>query len=294
MARVAKNANMICCRPKTLPHDLQESAAEDAIQENPANKPGQLPELPGVVWTPQRIAAITTKMWKSSGVRLTVQFLDTNVVELKNKILSFMNSWGKFSNVQFTESRQGQVRIARNSGDGYWSYLGTDILSIPSNQPTMNLDSFSLSTSDSEYARVVKHETGHTLGFPHEHMRPEIVALIDPVKAKAYFLTYDGWNAQTTLEQVLTPLNPAALTATPPDRFSIMCYQLPAEIMKNGVAIPGGLDIDSIDAGFAGSIYPLVITPPPPPPPQPTINLPVKMQALDAMGKVIGEYKLVQ
>jgi len=54
---------------------------------------------------------------------------------------------------------------------GYWSYLGTDILHIPKNRPTMCLENFSMDTLESEYKRVVRHETGHTLGFPHEHMR---------------------------------------------------------------------------------------------------------------------------
>ena len=70
------------------------------------------------------------------------------------------------------ESR-AQVRIARTREDGYWSYLGTDILSIDASQQTMNLDSFSMNTPDSEFYRVVRHETGHTLGFPHEHTQPD-------------------------------------------------------------------------------------------------------------------------
>ena len=60
-------------------------------------------------------------------------------------------------------------RISRGS-EGYWSYLGTDIRLIPRNRPTMNLQGFTMNTSESEYKRVVRHETGHTLGFPHEHI----------------------------------------------------------------------------------------------------------------------------
>ena len=54
---------------------------------------------------------------------------------------------------------------------GYWSYLGTDVLHIPVDQQTMNLQGFTERTPESEYRRVVRHETGHTMGFPHEHMR---------------------------------------------------------------------------------------------------------------------------
>jgi hypothetical protein len=33
-------------------------------------------------------------------------------------------------------------------------------------------------TPDAEFYRVVRHETGHTLGFPHEHMRKEIIVVL--------------------------------------------------------------------------------------------------------------------
>ena len=95
-----------------------------------------------------------------------------------------MNAWNKNSERAVRgNATDPEVRIARNPGDGYWSYVGIDILSIPENEPTMNLESFTMSTPNSEFFRVVRHETGHTLGFPHEHMRRELVARIDPDKA---------------------------------------------------------------------------------------------------------------
>ena len=106
-----------------------------------------------------------------------------------------MNAWGAFCNVQFTETATNpQVRIARTGGDGYWSYLGTDVLHIAAGQPTMNLDSFTMNTADSEFHRVIRHETGHTLGFPHEHLRKEIVNRIDRAKALQYFESTQGWS----------------------------------------------------------------------------------------------------
>ena len=35
---------------------------------------------------------------------------------------------------------------------------------------------------------MVRHEAGHTLGFPHEHMRKALVAMIDERKAIEYFV----------------------------------------------------------------------------------------------------------
>ena len=104
----------------------------------------------------------------------------------------------------------------------------------------MNLEQFTMDTPDSEFHRVVRHETGHTLGFPHEHMRKELVSLIDEEKAVAYFASADGWSREETVQQVLTPLDDATLKETPhADATSIMRYEIPGEITKNGQPIPG-------------------------------------------------------
>jgi len=126
-------------------------------------------------------------------------------------------------------------------------------LHIPANLPTMNLQDFSMATPDSEYNRVVRHETGHTLGFPHEHMRKDLVARIDREKAYQYFWDTQRWDRTTVDQQVLTPLNERSLMGTPADQTSIMCYQVPAEITIDGEPILGGIDINETDYQFAGA-----------------------------------------
>lgn len=146
-------------------------------------------------------------------------------------------------------------RISRGS-EGYWSYLGTDIRLIPRNRPTMNLQGFTMNTSESEYKRVVRHETGHTLGFPHEHMRKALVERIDPAKAYEYFRRKQGWEPRMVDQQVLTPLDERSIMGTPADQTSIMCYQLPGSITRDGKPILGSMDINQTDYAFAGRIYP--------------------------------------
>jgi hypothetical protein len=182
--------------------------------------------------------------------------MEKTPANLRDRILSHMNAWSKTIGITFAyTSGVGQVRISRR-GSGYWSYLGTDVLLIPHNRPTMNLQGFSMSTPESEYKRVVRHETGHTLGFPHEHMRQELVDRIDPAKAYDYFRRTQGWPPSTVDEQVLTPLNSRSIIGTPADQTSIMCYQLPGSITRDGRPITGGNDINATDYAFAGRIYP--------------------------------------
>lgn len=265
---------MFPCTQKRL---VSVAAANVAIALNPANRPPieHLSRLvPGFVTTPGRLALLTSKFWGSGGVKLTVGFVEPTSPELQRKILLHMNAWGEFSNVKFTlATTDPQVRISRDSG-GYWSFLGTDILHIPRDQQTMNLEGFTLSMPDSEFYRVVRHETGHTLGFPHEHMRRELVARLDPQRTTQYFAQTQGWSAQEVLEQVLTPLEDGSLLRpdlSHADQDSIMCYQLPGSITIDGLPIHGGTDIDDSDKSFAAAMYPLQKptppTPPTPPPP---------------------------
>jgi hypothetical protein len=208
------------------------------------------------VHDPMRIAVMTAKYWGAKSRKFTVAFVESTPSDLKARIISHMNAWTKTGGMSFVgTSGTGDVRISRAPG-GYWSYLGTDVLHIPKNRPTMNLQGFTMNTPESEYKRVVRHETGHTLGFPHEHMRKALVARIDPSKAYKWFLATYGWDKATVDAQVLTTLSEASLMGTPADQTSIMCYQLPGLITKDGKPIVGGTDIDGTDYKFCGTIYP--------------------------------------
>jgi hypothetical protein len=249
------------CSPRVLPTRLLVKAAEVATSINPVNAPffgpaASLGADHSDLMEPARIAVLTSKYWGPSPRRLTVSFMESTPPALRARIVHHLNAWSKATSISFVEtSGAGDVRISRGAG-GYWSYLGTDIRLIPRNRPTMNLQGFTMSTPDEEYKRVVRHEAGHTLGFPHEHMRAELVARIDREKAYEYFRRTQGWSRAEVDQQVLTPLSSTSIFGTPPDETSIMCYQLPGSITRNGKPILGGKDINATDLTFAGRIYP--------------------------------------
>ena len=68
-------------------------------------------------------------------------------------------------------------------------------------------------------------------------------------RSQCYFCTSPG-------TQVLTPIEESSLLGTTPDPRSIMCYQIPGSITKDGKPILGGTDIDQLDYEFAGRLYP--------------------------------------
>lgn len=254
----------IVCTPKSLPASKQPAAARKAIEINPANHPGAraMRAAAGGAAGPARLALVVGRRWPASGVQLTVKFLDNPPKDLRRRILLHMNAWAKTANVTFRETTgAAKVRIARLDSppdmSGYWSYIGTEILHIPASQPTLNLEAFTMNTPESEFHRVVRHETGHTLGFPHEHMRRELVKLIDPDKAITFFGRTQGWTPDEVREQVLTPIEESSLLGTAhSDAHSIMCYQIPGSITRSGKPIVGGLDIDAKDYAFAAAMYP--------------------------------------
>jgi hypothetical protein len=268
---IMSNEPMVCV-PKALPQDQWVSAAREASRINPLNHaPVErlMAVMPEFEPSPLSLAVLTMKYWGSSGVKLTVGFLDDPPADLRGRLLSHMNAWSKTANVTFMEtSTDPQVRIARapwaGIAGGYWPYVGTDILQIPPDQPTMMLEGFTMATKDSEFYRVVRHESGHTLGCPHEHMRSELVEKIDPEKAIAYFGETQGWSEAMVRRQVLTPIENSSLWGTAhADPDSIMCYQIPGVITKEGFPILGGMDISNLDYSFIAHVYPVPQPAPP-------------------------------
>jgi len=257
----------IGCTIKQLDSSMMEQAAEHAININPTNGVSFGPTALAGLDTPLKIAVMVSKYWGPIPRTLTVSFMDNPSTELRRKIINHFNAWTKTGCISFAETGGvGDIRVSRGPG-GYYSYLGTDIMLVPKNQNTMNLEGFTMNTPDSEFYRVVRHEVCHSLGCPHEHMRRQLVARIDRQKAYNYFLQTQGWDRQTVDQQVLTPLEERSIRGTvEADQDSIMCYQLPGQITLDGQPIRGGNDINEADYAFIGKIYPKqgVVEPPPP------------------------------
>lgn len=250
------------CTTRLLPPQQRAAAAIHAVRTYAKNLPSGADAGDLLSDAADRLAVVVNKWWGPS-VDLTVGFLDNPSRELRDKILLHLNAWSRDAAVRFHEvGTDPTIRIARLSDDdlpgfgGYWSYVGTDIDTIPADEPTMNFEGFTAAESDSEFHRVVRHEAGHSLGFPHEHMRQELVQRLDREKVIAAFMTAQGWTKQEVIDQVLTPLEESSLFGTAAaDQTSIMCYQIAGTLTLDGKPITGGTDINEADHRFAARVY---------------------------------------
>lgn len=161
--------------------------------------------------------------------------------------------WAQAANLKFdfNNAANAEIRIAFDSNDGAWSYVGTDCSSIPLNQPTMNLGFLDGGTA--------AHEFGHAIGLAHEHQNPrggiqwnEQVVIEELAKSPNF------WDEQTTRHNVLRKYTVDQINGTDFDPDSIMLYFFPASWTMNGIATKANEVLSAIDKQFiAGAkMYP--------------------------------------
>ncbi len=141
------------------------------------------------------------------------------------------------------------------------SYLARAFFpSTPRATRNVLIDNSAFTSTDVSFIGVLRHELGHTLGFRHEHTRPEAGTCFED----------NSW-------RVLTPY----------DSASVMHYP-----QCNGTGSFTGLELTELDAEGAAAVYgaPGGTNPPPPPPPPPpattteTFNGSVARLETDAFG----------
>jgi hypothetical protein len=169
--------------------------------------------------------------------------------------------WSAVANLKFDFGNDpaSDIRIAFDSNDGAWSYIGTDCKSIPLDQPTMNLGFLDGGTA--------AHEFGHAIGLGHEHQNPaggiewNESVVIQSLKGSPNF-----WTEAQIRHNVLTKYTAAQVNGTAFDPNSIMLYFFPGSWVRSGVGTHANEILSAVDKSYIASAtaYPPSTTPAPP------------------------------
>lgn len=266
--------------------EQQERAAALAIEERADNAPaisrGSLPLGMGTSLPGPSIAALTGKLWKPGRV-LKVKFLDGDPV-VQEKLQPFAHEWEKYANIKFEfgQDPKAEIRISFKQ-TGSWSYLGTDALGIPLNQPTMNFGWLTKSTALEEYSRVVIHEFGHALACIHEHQNPSTNIPWDKEKVYKYYQgPPNNWTRMQVDINLFTRYAKDDTQFSEFDKESIMLYPIPNDFTIGDFEVGWNKVLSAVDKQYIGTLYPKAEKPTN----ELTINAPAISAAIGQLGEI--------
>lgn len=211
---------------------------------------------------PRKIAFVTAKKW-ANGRTLRVAFMGGTAAQ-KNHVKQVVPELERFANIKFAfdaDPGQSEIRVAFASGQGTYSYIGTDALGIPRNTPTLNLGWIDPGTT--------LHEFCHALGAIHEHQHPQAGI---PWDREAVYRYYSGppnyWDRATIDNNIFGKYAQTITQFSAYDKLSIMHYPIDRALVTDpNFAVGWNRVLSAQDKTYLGEVYPGIQTPPPPPPP---------------------------
>jgi hypothetical protein len=203
-----------------------------------------------IVRRPAESRAITRrgKLWMIGSV-LRVLFMGGTPVE-QTVARQQAEWWAQVANLRFdfNNAPDAELRIAFDTDECAWSYIGTDAKGIPLDQPTMNLGFVD--------GGIAAHEFGHAIGLVHQRQNPEggkqwneTVMIRDLSGPPMY------WTAEQIRRFMLT-MNTDSMFGTFFDPDSIMNFFYPPEWTQNGVGTMANTALSSMDKALIAKMYP--------------------------------------
>jgi hypothetical protein len=244
-------------QPFDLTHTVEQLWPEPTRQRKSARADaGTTPE--GDTWVPGGPVAVTAKVWKP-GRTLRVKFLKGDYA-LRKRVMQAAMEWTRYANVRFKVVDKGDAELRVGFDEsGLWSYIGTDCLSIPSDQPTINLGQLTSTTAREEVRRVVLQQFGRALGLAAAHQSP--VAAIPWNKKAAYeYYNKKGMSRPQVDANLFWKYDRQQVTYGPADPYSITHQPIPKEITHGKREIVPTNELSQGDKQFIARLYPAATT----------------------------------
>jgi hypothetical protein len=190
-----------------------------------------------------RAIIVTRSLW-INGTTLRVRFLGGTQAQ-QAKAREQAQWWTEHANLEFEfgNAPDAEIRVAFDASDGAWSYIGTDCLGIPQNQPTLNLGFLDGGTA--------AHEFGHAIGLAHEHQNPDggiqwnRDAVIRDLSGPPNF-----WTVEQIEHNVLSKYSRDQIRGTEFDEDSVMLYFFPDSWTLNGRGTKANEVLSRLDKEF--------------------------------------------
>jgi len=215
----------------------------DRVLPRNVNRPQRLQLMPG---GPPKAIIDFRRLW-INGSTLQVRFMGGTSAQ-HNLVKEQAGWWTQHANLKFdfNNAANAEIRIAFDTNDGAWSYVGTDAREIPVNAPTMNLGFTDGGTP--------AHEFGHAIGLHHEHQNPDGgIQWNEAVVIQALSGPPNNWTPDQIRFNVLKKYSADQVRGTTFDRDSIMLYFFPPEWTLNGVGTKNNEVLSRMDKDFIAS-----------------------------------------
>ena len=207
----------------------------------------------------QPLTTATEKMWNPGDV-ITVYLATNNGSDfIRDQVKQYARVWEQHANIKFdfiADFKAAKIKVGFFNNGQSWSWVGRDVLFNPLQLYTMNFGWFDAATLPEEFSRVVTHEFGHALGFLHEQQSPASPLQWNLNKTYAYFKTNDNWDPATVDAQIITKYNANNTNFSSYDRFSIMHYEIPDDLLMSGSGAPVNKWLSETDKKYARYWYP--------------------------------------
>lgn len=204
-----------------------------------------------------RAAFEILRLWEN-GRRIRCRFIDGQSA-VQAKVEAIAKEWEAHANLklEFVAGGAAEVRISFAEKGFSWSTVGTDALTVPAAEPTMNYGWLDASTPLREYQRVVRHEFGHALGMIHEHQNPAAQGQIPWDKPKVYaYYAQQGWNKDDVDFNIFQVYSEDSTNHSAFDPGSIMEYAVPDSLTVGSYAIGWNTEFSPLDIEYMRKQYP--------------------------------------
>ena len=132
--------------------------------------------------------------------------------------------------VEVATRDESEIRIAFERGDGFWSYLGRQILDFGKDDRTMNFGRDLITYPPALDTAI--HEIGHSLGFPHEHQNPNSgIVWNEQAVYAALAQPPNSWPRDKTFHNIIRKISPDHVQGSSWDPDSVMHYPFEAGLI---------------------------------------------------------------